>query len=168
MSIVSAGFYLNVTVSDSEGSNSTLRYDLRAANFADSLTAASAILSALDAVTDAVIKGYTVGEQYAENALTLPANVEVEKRATISAIVDGSLPTKYVNVVIPAPNQGIFIAATGSGARVVDVNDAAIITYLQLFESGGYAFISDGEDIADPTVTSNWSGRKTHRGSRKG
>jgi len=170
MAIVSAGFRVSVTVADSEGSESVLKYNLTAAaDFDDAIAAAGAILAALAPVTDAVIKGYAISQGFTENALTLPSGVEVEKRAVITGRISGSVPTKYGNVVIPAPAQGIFQAATGSGARLIDKADTDLRNYLGLFQvTSGVASISDGEYFADVTVPENIEGRKTHRGSRRG
>lgn len=170
MAIVSTGFEGYVSLVDTEGSVVTLRYDLQnPADFAAATTSMGLIITALTAVTDAVIKSWGVGEKYANNALTLPAaGVEVERRAVLSALIAGSLPQKWVNVVIPAPKVGLFMQPTGPGARQIDPNDAAVIDYLQLFETASQAFVSDGEVLADPTVAGNFSGRKTHRGSRNG
>jgi hypothetical protein len=170
MALVSAGFRLSVTLLDSEGSSSVLQYALTgAADFTAANNRATAILAALEPVTDAVIKGYSVGQVFAENALALPAGAEVERRAVITAKIQGSLPPKYANIVIPSPTQGIFQAATGSGARLIDKADAALQAYLAVFVTGaGLATVSDGEWIADPTVPENIEGRKMHRGSRRG
>lgn len=168
MALVSAGWRLSVTLVDSEGSESVLKYALTAANYADAWTATGLILAALNPVTDAVIKGHATSEVYVEDALTLPSGVEVEKRAVITGRIEDSVPVRYANVVIPAPNQGIFQAATGSGARLIDKADAALLAYLALFEDGGSATISDRESLADCTVPENIEGRKTHRGSKNG
>lgn len=169
MALVSAGWRFSVTLVDSEGSESVVKYALTdAADYAAAWASAQLILPALNAVTDANVKGHALTESYVENALTLPSGVEVEKRAVITAKIDGAVPAKYGNIVIPAPNQGIFQATTGSGARLIDKADAALLAYLAFFETGGGVTVSDGESIADPTVPENIEGRKTHRGSRRG
>src|SRR5688572_26853416 len=129
MALVSSGFVLRVVLIDNGANQVTREYDLVAADMAAAETATTAILAALDAVTDAVIKSYTVGEQYVEDALTLPASgVQVENIAeVVLQIVDD--PLKKAVISIPAPVAGIFVATSGTGANIVDVNDAALITY---------------------------------------
>ena len=168
MAIVTAGFEATVTLVDSEGSSSVLRYDLVAATFAAALTATQALVTDLQAVSDGVVRSYFVGEKYSEDALVLPAGVEIEKRAIITATIAGAVPVKYANIIIPAPTQGIFVSATGPNARVVDTNDADAIQYLSNFEAGANAYVSDGESIMDSASPGNWSGHKAHRGSRRG
>jgi hypothetical protein len=168
MALVDVGFSGFANLLDQEGSKSTLEYQLTAADVTTALADMTTIIGRLNAVTDAVVSGYGVRQAFAENALVLPAGAEVEKRAVISAIIAGTAPTKYANIMIPAPSQGVMVSATGPGARVVDVNDADMIAYLSSFEAGGLATVSDGEVIADSASSGNWYGKKVHRGSRRG
>lgn len=168
MALVSTGFVGSVTLQDEEGSRSVLQYQLTAVTNAAALTDMADIVTRLAAVTDCAISGYSVAEVFAEDALVLPDGIEVEKRAVISAKVAGTLPQEYVNIVIPGPTGGIFIAATGPDAKRVDPADADLRAYLATFTSGGEATISDGQTIVDPTASGAFTGRKTHRGSRNG
>jgi hypothetical protein len=168
MALVDIGFSGFVNVLDSEGSKSTLEYALTSADITTALADMTTIIGRLNAVTDGVISGYGVRQAFAENALTLPAGAEVEKRAVISALIAGSAPPKYANILVPAPSQGIFVASTGPNARIVDTADTDIVAYLSSFEAGALATVSDGEVIADSAASGSWYGKKTHRGSRKG
>lgn len=169
MALTSVGYEGYVNLIDTEGSRSNMRYALTAIDHAGALSSMSDVIAALDAVTDAVIESYGVLTKYAEDNLTLPATAEIEKRAVISCKIEDSFPTKYVNLFIPAPNVGIFLAATGPNAAVVDTNDAALIAYLELFGAGtNVATVSDGEQIVAPATAGAFTGRKGHRGSRSG
>lgn len=168
MALVDIGYSGFVNVLDQEGSKSTLEYALTSADVATALTDMGTIVSRLNAVTDGVVSGYGVRQAFAEDALTLPAGAEIEKRAIISARITGAAPPKYANIMIPAPSQGIMVSATGPGAKIVDVNDADIIAYLSTFEASGLATVSDGETIQDSAASGTWYGKKTHRGSRSG
>jgi hypothetical protein len=168
MALVSTGFVGSVTLQDEEGSRATLQYDLTAVTNAAALTDMGDIVTRLAAVTDCAISGYSVAEVFAEDALVLPDGIEVEKRAVISAKLAGTLPQEYVNIVVPGPTGGIFIAATGPDAKRVDPADADLRAYLATFTSGGEATISGGQTIVDPTASGAFTGRKTHRGSRNG
>lgn len=168
MAIVSTGFVGAVTLQDEEGSRSVLQFDLTAVTNAAALTDMADIVTRLAAITDAAISGYSVSEVFAEDTLVLPDQVEIEKRAVISAKLAGTLPQEYVNIVIPAPSPGIFLAATGPDAKRVDPNDADLRAYLATFGNAGEATISGGQTIVDPTASGAFTGRKTHRGSRNG
>lgn len=168
MALVSAGFVGSVVLLDEEGSRSNLEFTLDVADIDEAATAMAQIATDLGAITDAFVDGYRYAEVFADNVRVLPAGVEVEKRAVITASVNGSFPVKYVNLVIPAPSPGIFLATTGPNAKVVDPNDTALRTYLAHFGPTGDVFVSDGERITDPTASGAFKGRKTHRGSKNG
>lgn len=163
MALVSNGYWLNVALKDNGGNETTRTYQLNAALIADAITDSAAIIAALNAVTDAVIVSHFFYERFVEDAFAYPAaGVEVENQALLDFdIVDH--PEKSATLTVPAPNIGIFTAATGPGANIVDTTDAAVIAYAALFQAGGEAFISDGEVAA-----SLISGRRIHRASRKG
>jgi len=148
MAIVSRGWKFTVKLVDN-GSNTAQRvYDLVAASAAAAATAATAIMAALNAVTDAVITGYTLGEVFQDDAdPTLPASgVQVEDQALLILGLTG-YTTKTATISIPAPNPGIFVATSGPQANVVDPADAAVLTYVGLFApTTGVATVSDGEE----------------------
>lgn len=167
MAIASEGFFGTLTVIDNGGNTSTLTFDLTAATVGAAVTDMGTIATRLAAVTDAEIKGYTVGEKFAEQALSLPAGgVQVENTAVIAAKIAGSL-TKTATIRIPAPVAGVFVGSSGAAANQVDPNDADLGTYLGTFTSGGLATVSDGE-VIDTVSAANVKGKRVHRASRKG
>jgi hypothetical protein len=169
MALASTGYFANVVVVDSGGNKSTLRYKLtEAAVPADAIADAATLVAALNGVTDGVVLSYTVGEGFEEDATFFAAEgVNIENVALITAKVDNA-ELKYANLKIPAPNVGIFIAATGPNSNVVDPADATLQTYLTQFATGGIAYVSDGEALESPGTAGNVKGKRIHRGSRKG
>lgn len=167
MAITSDGFKGSITLVDNGNNQSTLQYDLVGADFAAALADMTAIVAALDPLTDAVVKTWTVGEKYSEKALTLPiGGVQVENVALVSVRITGH-DDKYGQFRIPAPVAGLFSASSGDLANVVDPNDADLSTYGAIFGAGGHATISDGETIQGVSGQTT-KGKRIHRGSRKG
>lgn len=168
MALASKGYFVNVTVVDSGGNKGTLRYALTAATIADAVTDAATIISTLNAVTDGVVIGYSVGEAFEEDTNFFAATgVHIENVALISAKIDDP-EIKYASLRIPAPVDGIFLAASGPNYNKVDPADAALVAYLQNFETAGIATVSDGEVLESPGTAGNVTGKRIHRGSRKG
>lgn len=173
MALAHNAFFLNLTLADAAGNRSSLRLELDYADWAALNTGVGggdidAIITSLNAVTNATIVAYTVGEQFAEDTTQYgAAGSEVENVALITALIDGTVD-EYVNLRVPAPVDDIFVATQGENRNVVDVNDVNIQGWLEHFSADGHVLISDGEQIADPAVNGNWKGKRIHRGSRKG
>lgn len=180
MALVSAGYFANVVLVDAAGNKSTLRYDVVASDLATALTNTQTIVSALDALTDAVIVGYSVGQRYEENAdFYGAAGSEVENIAQVVCQLEGT-PIKYHNFRIPAPISGLFEGTSGPSRNQVDIDNANLETYIGLFtDKTGYgtpgadaiALVSDGEKVAPDTVNDEpeiVSGKRIHRASTKG
>jgi len=169
MSLASTGFFANLTLTDSGGNNSTLRYKLVSEDIETAVTDAGTLVTALNAITDAVITGYSVGEMYEENSSFLAAEgVQVENVALVSARIDDA-EEKWAQLRIPSPNIGIFQAATGKKSNVVDPADSALVAYLNLFVvTTGICTLSDGENLLSPGTAGNVDGKRIHRASRKG
>lgn len=149
MALVSQGFKASVSVVDTSGSISTLRYDLRSLDFVAAQTDLNTIVLTLATITEGVIAQTFVGEQLAEDALVLPADAENAIKASLSLYLAG-IGQKRANLKIPAPDESIFTAATGPGYNIVDGNNAAVLDYIALFQTtGGIANISDGETVRD-------------------
>lgn len=147
MALVSQGWFLSVTMVDNGANVTTMQFALRSADAAAAATDSAAVIAALDACTDAVISDYYIKNKYSENSLAYPAaGIENENKASITVLLAGA-GNKKANLKIPAPVIGLFTASSGGGANVVDMSDAALVTYLALFESGNECYISDGEDL---------------------
>lgn len=148
------------------GENSTRRtYQLRATTDAGAVTAAAGIASRLAAVTDAFIVGYTIENVFKEDDLSgFPPDIgEVEEQALLS--INLSTAGKHASETIPAPKIDIFVASSGPNANVVDGGNAALASFVAMFEASGLAYISDGEDAS---LTPFNKGKRIHRHSTKG
>ena len=147
MALVSDGFWLSVSLVDYGGNQTNKRWKMTAATAAAAVTDAATVLAALDAVTDAVISGYSIDNKFVEDALALPATINpVSVVASNTAYIDDE-GQKKANFQIPAPNIGIFVAAIGDGADIVDGTDVAFMAYKALFDTGEQLFISDEETL---------------------
>lgn len=164
MALTSAGWVLTVTLIDHGANTTTKRYQLTSASAAEAATDGGAIISALDAVTGAVIKNYSIGQVYVEDTLVLPGvAVEIENLARVVVGIDGEALKKWTHD-IPAPVANLFIDTSGPGANIVDTQEASLVTYMSLFDSTGEATVSDGESIELPIL----SGKRVHRKSNGG
>lgn len=163
MAMVLIGYSGHVSFLDNGGQQTTRSYNLRAATAADAATAMTAILAAVTAVTDDAVIGYGYGPEYGESAASLPASgVENQNQALLETYIAGEL-TKKATYTIPAPKPAIFTAGSGDGANVVDITNEAVLAYQAVFQTGGQAYISDGE-----TAGVLLGGKRIHRASRRG
>jgi hypothetical protein len=148
MALVAQGFRLTVQLKDTSNSTSTLRYDLQGADYAAASANAAIILAALDPVTQSNVSQYIVSAVFVEDAFALPVSAENAVKAEVAGLVSG-FPNKTATFSIPAPSISIFSSSTGAGYNIVDLDSANLQTYAAIFEVGGQAFISDGENLAD-------------------
>jgi len=163
MSLDSNGWWLRCSLADNGANITTKRYQLTSATAAEAATDVAAIIAALNAITDAVMVSYAYGEEFVESAVSYPAaGIENENQASITALLTTG-GGKKANFKIPAPVIGIFVAASGSSANVVDISDTDLGTYAALFESGGEAYISDGE-ILDSLMSGKRISAKSNNG----
>lgn len=163
MALTSVGFFLSVQLVDGGDNTSVLRYELTAADYATAVTDTAIVLAALQAVTDGVVRKYSINHVYGEAAFSFPAaTVQVENKASITVLLEGN-DNKKANIKIPAPVIGIFVDTTGGGSNVVDLSDAALLAYFALFQTGNECLLSDGE-VADSMV----SGKRIHAKSNFG
>jgi len=147
MALVSNGFFLDVELVDYAGNKTSKRYQMTAADYDTAITDVAIVMPALINVTDAVIASYSVQERYVQDALSLPATVNpVSMKAVLTAFID-DLGDKKASFDIPSPKIGIFQAAIGAGADIVDTLDAAVLAYKALFDTGEQLLISDGETL---------------------
>jgi len=171
MALVASGWKLSVNLVDRGGRSTTREFALVATDTAGDaaavLTAAGTILTRLQAVSASAVKSYQVGKVFLENALTLPTSAEAEneQHALITAQIRG-IPNKSAVIDIPAPEQLVFLSASGPGADMVNFAQAEVDDYVEMFDSAAdnLATISDGEFINSGIVR----GRKTHSRSSAG
>jgi hypothetical protein len=153
------------------GGNSTTRtYRQRqtdtAGDISDLITAQNTVLTALDAITDCVIKSVRLARVTFNDAFALPAvdSAEVEMHALITAKIFTN-PLKSATIDVPGPNIGIFQGTTGKPFNQVDPADTALVTFLNEFTGATPDFlVSDGEAITQVDL----AGKRTHSRSTKG
>lgn len=166
MPLVSTGFKLTVTLVDTGNNVSTKLYDLQSATYAAAVTDTATIIAALDPITTATIRGYTIGEKFEEDAFVFPTLAEVENQAEI--VVRLATQNKFATLYIPAPIASIFVSPSGDGFNIVDGTDTLVAAYLALFNAGAEAYLSDGETIT-PTVAQRFkSGKRIHKANTRG
>ena len=138
-----SGYYLDVTLIDTQGDASSKRYALDSADAATAATDTTTILTALGNVTDSVIQSYRLSLVYEEDAFAFPVGADNGSRARLTyQLADKSAKATED---IPAPKEAIFSAPSGPNNNVVDTLDPEVIAYVQLFQSGGPCYISDGD-----------------------
>lgn len=166
MPLVTTGFKLSVILVDTGGNTSTKVFDLQAATYAAAVTDAATIIAALNPITTAAIRSYSIAEKFEEDAFTFPTAAEIENQAEI--VVRLATMNKYATIYVPSPIASIFVSPNGDGYNIVDGTDALVAAYLALFNAGAEAYLSDGETIT-PTVAQRFkSGKRIHRASRDG
>ncbi len=121
------------------------------------------LVTAVNAVTDALLVASFIVVKELEDTLTLPAtDCHVNEMASIVVALEAG-EGKKATFQIPAPEDGIFTGASGPNYDIVDVEDATLNTLLDMFQTTGGSFtISDGETMADDTYPGK-SGRRIFR-----
>lgn len=137
----------------------------------------TALLIAIPSLSKAKVIQATYSLGQVEDDQTIgTGNGEIEERASINlalvADAGSTGQTKYAEIAIPAPVDGLFQATSGRLYNVVDPTNATLQTLLDFYTAGwgisGSLTLSDGQTIEDPTVAGNVNGKRTHRRSRKG
>lgn len=163
MALVQLKWVLEVGIADNSGDISPRFYEMptaSAADFAAFQISTNALIAALNNVTSGVIASYRIGAVFVEDTLVLPASgVENENQAFLSGKIVGD-PTDSATQSIPAADPAIFVATSGPGANVVDMNDGAVLTWVGFFDQAGPGpwTISDGEYWQSATV----AGKRRH------
>jgi len=139
-----AGFYLTVSLTDTQGDVSTLRFELRSADYAEAVTATAAIVAAIAGVSQSLITSTAISFVSDEDTFVYPTGADNGVRARMTFQLADSVEKATLD--IPAPKIGIFVDPTGPGNNVVDTSDTEVLAYLAVFKVSGNAFISDGED----------------------
>jgi len=159
MAFVAGNWFVSVTLQDEQGNKTVQTYDMDAASAAAAATAATAFTTAYAAITSADIVAYSVGQRYAEDSPTFPAGSHVEMKASVTVAL--STPPKRGNLAIASPIAALFVnAGVGPSGNTVDVANAALTTFTNLFKSTATSplYLSDGE-----TLTNMLSGRRVFR-----
>jgi len=146
MAFVNDGFEVSITLGGIDDSTQTRTYQLTSADYAEAVTDTTTILGLLAAVSDGAVKGYSITARSVQDAYNRPAVATAERGD--AAIVSGEIagnPLKSWSFSVPYPKVDIFLATAGRNYNVVDIADAALIAYKNIWGVGGQAEISDGE-----------------------
>lgn len=137
------GFWLVLTLVDTQGDPSTMEFELSSADFATAVTDKDAILAAISGVSQSIVASYHLKLIEDEDAFVFPVGADNSIKARLSFQILDSVDKARRD--IPSPQNAIFVAPTGPNNNVVDTTNAAVIAFAQLFQTGGEAFLSDGE-----------------------
>lgn len=149
MALAHVFYELTVSLADCAANMTTKRYRLRSIDMATAVIDTATIISALGAVTASTIISYRIQDVFYEGSVVYPAaGVKNSDKASVTVIL-ATGGGKKANFKIPAPVIGIFSSATGPKADEVDIEDADLNTYHNIFQADGECFISDGEDSVD-------------------
>jgi hypothetical protein len=147
MAIVAGRWFTEYELVDKGGQVTRRRFEHNnPADYAAALAAETALRTDLEGVTSCVIKSVRTYQVYYEDSLSLPANAQNENQAVfVFQLAD---PLKTGILTVPGPEEGIFVALSGSNSNILDLADAAVVAYADNFLSGGsnLFLISDGEE----------------------
>lgn len=159
MALVLTKYRLTVNFTETSGKAVRRQYEAPEADFADFAAFAAEVntpvtgfLAQIAPLSDSEISSTLLEAVYIENALVLPAAAENQNEAFLSFKIDGD-PTDSGNLSIPAASAGIFVAPTGPGHDIVDVQDIALLAWLNHFAPAGPFTVSDGEGLEISTLT---------------
>lgn len=163
------GFELSIRSIDNGGNETTKTLQMTAADHATALVDALIIVGFYEAVTNSGTVSYSLKEIFYNDALTIPGGAEsqVEAKALI-VMRDETNPLKKHSVRIASPDPTVFLATSGDGANIVDVNDAAILAFAGMFSAAGSdkCYVSDGEQVLAMPDGLLYGRRVTHRAGR--
>lgn len=152
MAIITTGFEVTITLQDNGKGKSTLRYVCDPAvvtNFTEAQAARDAAVAALADVTQGVIVATSLSELQEEDAIVYPAsNVEIENKGSITVQLFGT--SRKGNITLPTISPAMFIGTSGEAADQIDVTNAFLEAYADLFRhTTGEFFIARDQKIAD-------------------
>lgn len=117
---------------------------LPADQYAQAVGLLNDIYNKLVGVTAATVAYQRVSNTYNESSAN--GGGDVFEKATVSVhIGQTGEAEKFATINVPAPNDGIFVSAVGSGRDVVNVGSTKLADYVGALAAG--TLISDGEEI---------------------
>ena len=156
MAIITDHFEITMTLAD-EGCNvSTLTFQCRAALYADAVLAKTALIGAIQNMTNCAIQRVSINEVWKNDAFSYPINTETANKLSMTVLLTGGTGKK-ANLKVPGPSDTLFGASGTAGFNILDTSNAAVAVYMNLFKSTGEFYVSDGEDL-DSLV----SGKRIH------
>lgn len=146
MAKVFAYWECSVTLVDQGAQSSTRTYRLRDAQADDASVTASTLLGYIEALTRCEVTAFRVSQVWVEDSIALPTDAQLEDNVVLTVDI-ASNPLKRATLSLPAPQDAIFVGATGPNNNVVDLTNADVLAFVDAFKSAGVASISDGEDV---------------------
>ncbi|GAJ06501.1 unnamed protein product, partial [marine sediment metagenome] len=134
MAIVTDHFEVTVKLVDEGANHSTLTFQSQDAAYADVVVAKTALVAALEAITDCVIQRISINEVWKNDAFAYPAGVETANKLSATVELEGGIGKK-ANIKVPGPKDALFGASGTAGFNTLDTSNAAFITYCELFEN---------------------------------
>lgn len=130
----------------------TTSWDPATGLIADLKTIRDSLVTAYNAISYALIEKSFISLSQAEDTLEFPATVcQIAEVASIVGNID-AVEKKNASIVVPAPHVDIMEGATGKQYNTVDILDAALVTFITMYETTADVFtISDGETLDDTT-----------------
>lgn len=161
MALVLHHFELTVSIADNSGQTVTRTYEIPegvVADFTEFSALIPAMMAAVNGITAGLITGYRANEVYYEDTISLPlSGVENENQVIFSGKIQGD-PGKSGIVTVPSVDPAIFVSLSGPGANDVNMANAAVQTFIGMFDGAPGWTISDGETWLTATV----SGKRRH------
>lgn len=157
MALVPQAWKLNISFKDADNNPSSTSIHYPAVNpFADVDTAAGVAVGLFQALSDAVVTGYSVERVYAQDATApiAPEISDVERKGYFSFRLDDS---RLTSISVPSIKNSLVI----DGTNKINRTDAAVLNFLNAVT--GIATDSVGVGVG-PVVKAE----KRHRGSTKG
>lgn len=153
MALAHEKFTLTVKLLDVGRKSTSKEYDLIAEDAEEAATAADALLSDLNGVTDLTITGYSINDVWADSAAVAPTILTAKRTNVLELVVQlSSSPLKTARLKIPGPLDSLFVGVAGTANYNVAKLDAALLlAYTDNFRAGATptATISDGENMAN-------------------
>lgn len=147
MALVNTGFTMNVQLVDSGNNKSSLRFAMDTSvviDHAGALTAAALIITDIQAISGAVVTAYSVDTVFRDDAYILPADEEVEDKASFSFTMDNG---KTGNLRMPAPKPLVFLGTTTELRNQVDLGASIVTDYMDNFRDVGPLFVSETDKL---------------------
>lgn len=166
MAFTGSTFGATYSFVDNGGNQVTREYAMKpeVATYETASASAAEMQPLLDALTGATMPKFRVFQEFVNNTFVLPADagVQVENQASLTYLLQ-ALGSKKANLNIPAPIIGLFTASSGPNANIIDIDNAAIIAFSDMFLAASDFRLSDGEYIQRLL-----NGRRVHKRSARG
>ncbi len=148
MAIVSVGWQAVLMFLDKGSNETTMQFDLVAADSDEADTAIATILTRYAAAGSLLVTGHNKTEKFQETGtIVIPsaADAQAEVDAKISTYIAGA-GNKKATIRIPGPTAAnVMVGTSGKNANVVNMGATAVINWLGMYQTGGIVTISDGE-----------------------